>query len=164
MGVYPESYKLEIVQRILSTPGLNITLLSQTEQISKSAIYRWLREHKDNTISSNDLEADSLNVWSQSAKLLALQETYGLSNEALNSYCRQNGVYTEDLENWRKEFMSPTDNEKLSALKKELTKLKEENKSLKQDVRRKEKALAETAALLVLKKKAAQIWGEQEDD
>ena len=43
-------------------------------------------------------------------------------------------------------------------------KSKKENKSLKKDLSRKEKALAETAALLVLKKKAQEIWGEPEDD
>jgi hypothetical protein len=42
--------------------------------------------------------------------------------------------------------------------------LRAENRELKKALRRKEKALAETAALLVLKKKAELIWGEREDD
>ena len=42
--------------------------------------------------------------------------------------------------------------------------LKHEIKGLKKELRRKEKALAETAALLVLQKKVSEIWGNDEDD
>jgi len=42
--------------------------------------------------------------------------------------------------------------------------LRKENSALRKDLNRKEKALAETAALLVLKKKAQAIWGEPEED
>ena len=42
--------------------------------------------------------------------------------------------------------------------------LRKENSTLRKDLNRKEKALAETAALLVLKKKAQAIWGEPEED
>ncbi len=43
-------------------------------------------------------------------------------------------------------------------------KLREQNRRLNQELRRKDKALAETSALLVLKKKAHLIWGDNEDD
>ena len=42
--------------------------------------------------------------------------------------------------------------------------LKNENKALKKELRRKEKALAEAAALLILQKKANRLWGYDEDD
>ena len=51
-----------------------------------------------------------------------------------------------------------------SSMDHEARSLRQENRDLKKELRRKEKALAETAALLVLKKKAASIWGEPEDD
>ena len=37
-------------------------------------------------------------------------------------------------------------------------------RELEKELRRKDKALAETAALLVLKKKANAIWGDEDDD
>jgi hypothetical protein len=49
-------------------------------------------------------------------------------------------------------------------LKDELKTLRQENRNLKKDLNRKDKALAETSALLVLKKKADLIWGDLEDD
>lgn len=42
--------------------------------------------------------------------------------------------------------------------------LRNENKALKKELNRKDKALAETAALLVLQKKVNEIWGSDEDD
>ena len=56
-----------------------------------------------------------------------------------------------------------TSEENQSALA-ELKELRAENKQLKQDIRRKDSALAEATALLILKKKAALIWGEIGDD
>lgn len=40
---------------------------------------------------------------------------------------------------------------------------RQKNRMLERELARKEKALAETAALLVLRKKAQAIWGESED-
>ena len=45
-----------------------------------------------------------------------------------------------------------------------LKKLQAENRALKKDLLRKDKALAETSALLILKKKADLIWGDFEED
>jgi len=42
--------------------------------------------------------------------------------------------------------------------------MKAKNKKLESELRRKDKALAEASALLILKKKANLIWGESEDD
>ena len=46
----------------------------------------------------------------------------------------------------------------------ELRALRIENKQLKKEVTRKNSALAEATALLILKKKADLIWGEPEDE
>ncbi len=54
--------------------------------------------------------------------------------------------------------------EKSDRAKENMAQLVKENKRLKKELIRKEKALAEMAALLVLKKKADEIWGDKEDD
>ena len=93
-------------------------------------------------------------------KYSALIEAAGFSGEELGKWLRQTGLRSEHLELWRKEIeqmiSSPKDKE-------EIRKLKSENKKLRKELLRKEKALAETAALLTLKKKAAVIWGEEEE-
>jgi len=58
--------------------------------------------------------------------------------------------------------MNATDNNKTTHHTAEIKQLKTENKALKKELNRKERALAETAALLVLKKKVHEIWGTDE--
>jgi hypothetical protein len=68
-------------------------------------------------------------------------------------------LYSVDIERWREEM--------LQALSKKPKKGDPKDKrirGLESELRRKEKALAEAAALLVLKKKAQGIWGDDEEE
>ena len=84
-------------------------------------------------------------------------------NEAERSeYCRTNGLYVEQLDEWKDEFeasssSNPADKRALAAERKKPRKLEKE-------LLRKDRALAETAALLTLSKKAQAIWGISEED
>ena len=80
------------------------------------------------------------------------------------AYCRQHGLHPHQLTQWEADFMTTPIHPKKHASNAELKVLRTENKQLKQMIVRKDKVLAETVALLVLKKKAAQIWGESEED
>ena len=100
--------------------------------------------------------------WTTEERLEALLATHGLAEQELGSWCRERGVHTHHLAQWRRELVEGS-NEKASGVG-ETRALRQENHALKKELRRKDKALAETAALLVLKKKAASIWGEVEDD
>jgi len=70
-------------------------------------------------------------------------------------------LHTHHLVSWRKEIVQVGAEE---SSKGEMRALRQDNRALKKGVRRKDRALAETAALLVLKKKSAALWGESEDD
>ena len=95
-------------------------------------------------------------------RLVALGESHGLGEEALNAWCRERGLFTHDLTAWRSEFCQvvgaagqPTESE-------ELRQLKLANQQLQRDLNRKEKALAEAAALLVLQKKYRALWAAED--
>jgi hypothetical protein len=104
--------------------------------------------------------------WTSREKFLAVVVTSGMNEYDKGEYCRKQGIFAEQLEAWTAACMGANENTSESA--KELrVLLKEEtsrNRELERDLKRKEKALAETAALLVLRKKAAAIWGENEED
>ena len=106
--------------------------------------------------------------WSNERRLNAILETEHLADEALNEYCRLNGIYTHQLTQWKEDFMSSKNDESLQAQiqqqQEELKQLKAAKKDLEKELKYKDKALAEASALLVLKKKADLIWGENEDD
>jgi cell division septum initiation protein DivIVA len=68
------------------------------------------------------------------------------------------------LEQWKQESIKGDSVKPSARLSAEIRDLKRENASLKKELQRKDMALAETAALLVLKKKADSIWGEPKGD
>lgn len=101
--------------------------------------------------------------WNKTQRLEALMQCHGLNDEQVSSYCRKNGIYPHHLKEWKTEFLS--DNQGAESLSsQEQKKLKKENKRLQQELNRKDRALSETAALLVLSKKCQAIWGEKEVD
>jgi hypothetical protein len=91
-------------------------------------------------------------------------ETASLNEVELSEYCRRKGLYPQQISAWRDACMqanaSATD--KLDRTK--MTKQSKQIKQLQAELRRKDKALAEAAALLVLQKKLRAIWEENEDE
>jgi len=86
-----------------------------------------------------------------------------LSEEALNEYCREQGIYPHHINQWKLDFANGNNLKEQTVSRSELRTLKQENKVLKKELNRKDRALAETAALLVLQKKVHEIWENDED-
>jgi transposase len=83
-----------------------------------------------------------------------------LDEVAMNQLCRERGLYAHHVTQWKQDFISgSTTNERTDAKG-----LKGEVRELKKELNRKDSALAETAALLVLQKKVSAIWGTDEDN
>ena len=84
----------------------------------------------------------------------------------LSKYCRENGYYLEDVKSWRDSCITANELQKEDSneLRLELNLEKKKAKTLEKEIRIKDKALAETTALLVLKKKLHLILGEPEED
>jgi transposase-like protein len=97
--------------------------------------------------------------WSPEERLAALQETYHLNGEELNAWCRERGVFIHQLEQWKVDFCSQGDSVDKREDARTLRTLKEENQSLERELLRKDKALAEAAALLILQKKFQALLG-----
>ena len=100
--------------------------------------------------------------WTAEKKLKAIVEYENLDEEQRGIYLREKGLHSVHLERWQQEFV-----EAYASRKKKTRGGDPRQKRIKElegDLRRKDKALAETAALLVLKKKARAIWGDPEDE
>ncbi len=96
--------------------------------------------------------------WSVQEQLVALHETHGLTGEALHAWCRERGLFGHHLATWKAAFCSAVNK---GSGAKELRTLKDENDQLKRDLVRKEKALSEAAALLILQKKFRALWEDE---
>ncbi|MFN2310254.1 MAG: IS3 family transposase, partial [Gammaproteobacteria bacterium] len=99
--------------------------------------------------------------WSSCDKFAAVLETASLNEADLGEYCRKRGIYPAQIVAWRAACEQANDWDRSSSARiSQATKEEKKRvKDLERDLGRKEKALAEAAALLVLRKKASAIWG-----
>ena len=112
---------------------------------------------------TNNVSEKSPQDWNSEQRFDAILHCHSLNDEEISRYCRKNGLYPHHIEQWKIDFL----NKKQSPVglsKEEQKKLKQDNKRLQKELNRKDKALSETAALLVLSKKCQAIWGVTEVD
>ncbi len=162
---YSKEEKDRLISRMLPPENVSPTKLSLETGISKSTLATWKSKVTSTTSTRN--RKPTKNIYSRE-KFLIVMDTYTLNENDLAKYCRENGLYVEDVKQWRTSCIAANDSVKNVSDSKELVEeLKEEKKRFKElsmELRIKEKALAETTALLVLRKKLNAIFGENEED
>jgi len=158
---YSDELRTKVVERALNGDGTQDELAEEFG-VSRSSVQNWMRQHRVSGARALIQKDRRPQSWTKEERLEALLATHGLSEEELGAWCRERGIHTHHLAQWRRELVEGA-NETV-AVAGETRALRQENRALKKELRRKDRALAETAALLVLKKKAASIWGEPEDD
>lgn len=149
--------------------------LAEEVGVSQTTLFRWRREavnlqpHKE---ISTDSEGQSRRAMKRrpqdrtpEEKLRLVQEASALGDEELGAFLRREGVHEADLLKWREAMLGG-----LSQARSILQKGSNFNaqdrrriKSLERELRRKEKALAESAALLLLQKKVRRLWGDEDE-
>lgn len=159
-----------MVQKMTDPVGPSPVSLANDIGVSRSTLYRWASE-----VDPLDLAVNSepptftesmqrlANMkrpqdWNAEEKLAAVLEAASLSEEELGAFLRSRGLHEAQLQQWRDQMLVGL--EPKAAKRVETKRIKD----LEKELRRKDKALAETAALLVLKKKAQEIWGDEDDD
>jgi transposase-like protein len=157
--------KEAVLRKMMPPHNRPISILAQEEGISEATLFNWRREAREKGILMPDGDSGP-EGWSARDKFAAVIETASFNEAELAEYCRQKGIFPEQLSKWRSACESANDwdreqNRRLNAEKKADRK---RIGQLERELRRKEKALAETAALLVLQKKAQAIWGDPEDE
>lgn len=156
--------KEAVVSRILSGEE-TLSDISRDTGININTLYRW-RDAAQKTGLSATTKYKNADKWSSQDKFTVVLETANLSEIEFSEYCREKGIYPEQVREWKEACMSANDNAKVNQenASKELRKERKEKEKLEKELARKEKALAEAAALLVLRKKANAIWGTDDED
>ncbi len=98
--------------------------------------------------------------WSPAQRLLALNQSHTLTGSALHAWCREKGLFEHQLKQWRESFCAPAPEQRQANAA--LREMQVKHDQLQRELRRKDKALAEAAALLVLQKKFQALWAQQE--
>lgn len=159
MTIYPDEQKARLIERMLPPSQANVPRLAKETGIPRDTLYGWRRQALRARGLSTAPAADGGERWSSTEKFAMVVETAALSEVERGEYCRKREIYPETLQAWRRACeqanggVSPRTHGERSAERRRIH-------TLESELRRKEKALAETAALLVLRKKAQAIWGE----
>lgn len=162
---YTKEHKAEIVARMMPPKNESIAQLAQEMGISEATLYNWRKQARvaGHATPGNGQVSDK---WTSQDKFYIVMETFAMNEAELATYCRQKGLFREQIEAWRIACVQA--NGQVFDQAKQLNgALKEEQKRAKQlekELQKKEKALAEAAALLLLRKKAQAIWGDDEEE
>lgn len=125
--------------------------------ISYEMLKNWAKRKSLDDVAASAAKEKRPQDWKRDEQLNALMETHGLGDEALQAWCREHGIFPHHLDSWRAGFVTQEaaapmpEGRAVKALKIEI-------EELRTDLLRKEKALAEAAALLVLQKKFRALW------
>ena len=162
---YTAEQKQNIVARMMPPQNEAVGKINKETGITEATLYKWRKEARaaGNATPGNGQTSDK---WSSQDKFLVVMETFAMNETELADYCRKKGLYREQIEAW-KEVCLQANGQAFDQAKQLNGQLKEEQKrakSLEKDLLKKEKALAEAAALLLLRKKAQAIWGDEEEE
>jgi len=168
MRRYSEAVKADVRRRMSPPHRQSVAQISAELGIHVVTLYNWRKTWRlqGEVVPASEKDPEG---WGATDKFTVVLETAGLNTTELSAYCRERGLYPEQVERWRQASQDANDKPVLTLKEqRELERLRaqdqKEIKRLKQELRRKEKALAEAAALLIASKKIQAFWGEDGDD
>ncbi len=172
---YSDLFKNAMIQKMTGPAAISATALSRQVDVPQATLSKWLRRagfassygFPNNAHGYGDMAKvkgpKRPNDWSAEDKLKIVTEAASLDEEQLGAFLREKGLHLTHLEQWRMQVLEALQNRS----PKKITKSKKDDtrriRALEKELNRKDKALAEAAALLVLKKKVHDIWGDEED-
>ena len=168
MHRYSEAVKADVRKRMSPPMRQSVAQISAELGIHVVTLYNWRKSWRlqGEVVPASEKDPEG---WSATDKFTVVLETAGLNATELSAYCRERGLYPEQVERWRQASQDANEKPVLTLKEqRELERLRAQDQKeinrLKQEMRRKEKALAEAAALLIASKKIQAFWGEDGDD
>jgi transposase-like protein len=155
---YSDDFKGAVITKLLNRGSQTFHEVCLQEGVSKSCGYSW--------INSRDIVGgmtkSKSNGWTAEAKLKALVESNNLNEEELGIFLRKEGLHSHQIKGWRTEVLGVLGPRTGKGLARDDR--NQRIKELERDVNRKDKALAEVSALLILQKKVNLFWGNKSED
>ena len=167
MRRYSEAVKADVRRRMHPPHRQSVVRISEELGIHVMTLYKWRKAWRlqGEVVPASEKEPEG---WSAADKFTVVLESAGLNATELSAYCRERGLFPEQVERWRQAAQDANAKPVLTmAEQKELEKLRAQDqreiKALRKELQRKEKAMAEMAALLVLQKKWDAFCSEDEE-
>jgi hypothetical protein len=170
MTQYAESFKTKMVQKMCGAGAVSATALGKEVGVAQATLSRWLLESGEGSLGSVKKRREAATrrrsgtTRPATEKIRLVTEARRLEGEERGAFLRREGVHEAEIAEWEAILVAALDGTPERAAARQRTQDKREVEKLRREVRRKDKALAETAALLVLQKKVREIWGGEDDD
>ena len=155
---YGTAFKKRALARLLPPENASFEEVARHTGVQVETLQRWQQE------SAAVVEHGS---WTPTARLDAVLITASMDETAKSAWCRSNGVHLHDLVAWRESAINALGDVQPAVAKRPASQAKEDRlriQQLERDLKRKNAALAETAALLVLSKKMEAIFNKGGDE
>jgi transposase-like protein len=152
---YPVALKAEMVKRMLAPGGATVSALSAETGIPKQTLSAWLGKAHKLSLMADEKSTPAPQQWAIEDKARIVAEAAKLHGDELGAFLRREGVHPEQLAAWRRALEDGYNQDRAT---------KRYIGQLEREIRRKDKALAEAAALAILKKKVAALMGGEDDD
>lgn len=157
MARYGEAFRNRIVARLLPPESANVVLVAKEIGVTVQTLERW----REKLLAQS--KSGRVRAWSAGARLEAVIAVAAMSEADKSAWCREHGVYPAELDKWRSSATTAlAEPEEARASPQSTRQDKKRIKELERELLRKDRALAETAALLVLSKKVAAIFNKGE--
>lgn len=166
MNHYTEEFRGQILKRMLAPENATVPQLHRETGINKNTLHTWRSKWKQEglLVTQNPKETQRTKL-NPEEKLQIVIETLQLNEAELSAYCRERGLYPNQVKQWKQACLQGVEQtRKHQAPAQKTAEIAKENKRLQRELKRKEKALTEAAALLVLSKKAQAIWGDEGEE
>jgi transposase-like protein len=162
MPKYSIERKESVLSKLLHPGSYSVAELSREEGITEQTLYAWRNKARQSGVFMPNNESPKR--WDRQTKFSVVLETQAMNEQELSSYCREKGLYSKQVNEWRDACLNGIDTPDVDAkaIRSEVRDLKQDKKVLERELRRKDKALAEAAALLVLAKKYRPLWEDEE--
>lgn len=165
MSRYSDELKRAVLRRMMPPESRSVADLSRETGITETTLYNWRKAARETGSVMPGGGKRKAQDWDSAAKFAVVLETASLSETELASYCRSKGLYVEQVWMWRAacEQANACHDVEVAASAQRQKADKRRIKELERELHRKEKALAEAAALLVLAKKYRALPPQDED-
>ncbi len=167
---FNQSFKIQAVEKALErAKGVTVKDIADDLGVGHSTLGKWIAlARKQKLEPMQDKEVPRMTKekrpqdWSAEEKLSMVITCASIDEEKVSELCREQGVFPHHIKQWKQDFVDGQSANTSVRTRSDNKTLRQENKALKKELNRKDKALAETAALLVLQKKVNEIWGNDE--
>jgi hypothetical protein len=152
-STYAEGFMEQALAKVFSRGNHSVRSVAEDLNVNYFTLKNWMKRKSVDKLAVKAIREKRPQDWSAQEQLVALHETHGLSGEALHAWCREKGLFAHHLTSWKAAFCAEA-----ASGTRDWRALKDQNEQLKRELLRKDKALAEAAALLVLQKKFRALW------